>query len=178
MNKHVYFILICLLIVSCTHKNTPVEVKDKLNFGIYTISPPKGYWYYPRKFLDKYKSSKDFSVITYWENKDDALKETYPKKKIGVFFNFFVTANTYKKIEDYYKAARGAGVTYSELPREAETLKTMANWSCKQTYHGIYGIECISLTDNAISIGIYGSNKNAVLSKLQLLHTMLDVKGI
>ena len=67
MHKSIYLLLICLLIFGCTNNSAPIEVKDKLHFGKYSVSPPKGYWYFPRKFPDKFSTSKDFFLITFWE---------------------------------------------------------------------------------------------------------------
>jgi hypothetical protein len=177
MRKLVCFFLLSLFVFGCTGKPEPMQVQGELKFGPYVISPPNGYWYFPRKYPNMFKSSKDYFVVTFWENKEDTSKKSYPKKSIGVCFNFFVAANKYKNIDDYYNDARKFGVTYKRLPNEAEVLKSMANWSCKQTGQGMYGIECISLRDNFIAICEYGDDKNksAVLSKIQLLQKMLMI---
>jgi len=148
-------------------------VKGDLNFGHYIISPPKGYWYFPRKFPSELKTPKDIFLITFWEDREAASRKP-PPNNIGVFFNFLVSANTYKNWEAYYEAARGLGIIYQELPSEAVSLKTMVNWSCKETGQGLYGIECISLEDNLVTIGVYGSDKVTVLSRLPLLRRLVE----
>lgn len=173
MRKLICFFLLSLFVFGCAGKPTPIQVKGELKFGPYVIAPPKGYWYFPNRYPKVFKSSEDI-VVTFWEDKEDTSRESYPKDRIGVFLNLGVTANTYKNIEAYYDAARISGVTYKELPNEAEMLKTIAHWSCKQTGQGMYGIECISLRDNIVTIGAYGGNKNAVLLKIQLLQKMLE----
>jgi hypothetical protein len=84
-----------------------------------------------------------------------------------------VSANTYNNFEAYYDAAGTLGITYKDLPNEAEMLKAMANWSCKEIEHGVYGIECVSLRDNIVIIGAYGDDKSAVLFKIPLLQEMV-----
>jgi len=53
-------------------------------------------------------------------------------------------------------------------------LKSITNWSCKQTTHSFYGIECISLGENLVTIGVYGNNKTNVLAEVPALKQMID----
>ncbi|MCL5238691.1 MAG: hypothetical protein M1353_12780 [Nitrospirae bacterium] len=172
VRKLAYFFLLSLFVFNCTGKPAPVQVNGELTFGQYIISPPKGYWYFPRKFPAKLRTSNDIFLVTFWEDKESVSRKVVPNKT-GVFFNFAVSANTYKNFEAYYDAARTLGITYGELPNEAEMLRTMTNWNCKQTGQGVYGIECISLRDHIVIIGAYGNNKGEVLSKIPALKQMI-----
>ena len=176
MRKIICFFLLSLFVFGCSGKPAPTQVKGNLKFGPYVITPPKGYWYFPSRYPKVFKSSKKKFLVTFWEDKEDTSRESYPKDRIGLFFNFGVTVNTYKNIEAYYDTGRASGITYKELPNEAKMLKSITNWSCKEqpVESGYYGIECISLRDNIITIGAYGGDKNAVLSKIQLLQKMLE----
>ena len=168
-----WLFLFAFFVCGCSGKPVPVKVNGDLKFGQYIISPPEGYWYLPRIFPSEFKTPKDIFLIAFWENKEAALRKTAPSQ-IGVLFNFAVSVNTYKDWEAYYKAAKAFGLTYQELPNEATPFKNMANWSCKERGQGIYGIECISLADNLITIGVYGFDKDAVLSKLPLLQKLVE----
>ena len=173
MRQLACFFLLSLFICGCSGKPVPVIVNGELTFGRYIITPPNGYRYFPRKFPTKIKTPKDLFLITFWEDKEVALRKTAPNK-IGVFFNFAVSANTYKDFDAYYEAARALGITYKDLPNEAEILKAAVNWSCKQAGQSFYGIECISLGDNLVTIGTYGSDKEAVLSQIPMLQKMVE----
>ncbi len=183
MHKSIYLFLICLLILGCTNKSAPIEVKDKLHFGNYSVSPPKGYWYFPRKLPDKFSTSKDFFLITFWEDKAtasmvSALRKTpshrFDPDSMKVFFNFGVTINNYKKFDEYYNTAQSFGIKYDELPSEADILKSEANWNCKQNTRSYYGIECIALGKNLIIVGVYGYRKANVLTKIPIFKQMID----
>jgi hypothetical protein len=181
MHKSIYLLLICLLIFGCTNNSAPIEVKDKLHFGKYSVSPPKGYWYFPRKFPDKFSTSKDFFLITFWEDKAMASKVSAMRKtsshsldSLKVFFNFGVTVNSYKKFDEYYNTAQSLGIRYDELPSEANMLKSEANWSCKQTIPSLYVIECISLGENLVTISVNGNSKADVLTKIPIFKQMID----
>jgi hypothetical protein len=183
MHKSIYLLLICLLIFGCTNKSEPIEVKDKLHFGNYSVSPPKGYWYFPKKFSDKFSTSKDFFLITFWEDKAIASKVSALRKttshrldpdSMKVFFNFGVTVNKYKKFDEYYNTAQSFGIKYDELPSEAGMLKSLTNWSCKQNTQGYYCIECISLGKNLITVGVYGYRKADALTKIPIFKQMID----
>lgn len=173
MHKLAYYFLLSLFVFSCTGEPTPVQVNGDLKSGRYIISPPKGYWYFPMKFPPILRTPKDIFLLTFWEDKEVASRKGV-LNKTSVFFNFAVSANTYKNFEAYYDAARTLGITYTELPNEAEMLKTITNWSCKQIGQGVYGIECISLREHIITIGAYGDDKGAVLSKITLLQKMVE----
>jgi hypothetical protein len=173
MYKSIYLLLVCLLILSCTYESTPVEVKERLIFGNYIISPPRGYWYFPRKYPDKFNTAKDLFLITFWEDKVAASRKAAPDN-VRVFFNFAVSMDRYEKFDAYYKAAESSGIKYKTLPSEAGMLKSIANWSCKQTIQSFYGIECISLDKNLVTVGVYGSSKSDVLTKIPALKQMID----
>jgi hypothetical protein len=184
MHKSIYLLLICLLIFGCTNNLAPIEVKDKLHFGNYSVSPPKGYWYFPRKFPDKFSTSKDFFLITFWEDKAIASKVSALRKtashrldcpdSLKVFFNFSVTVNNYKKFDEFYNTTQSLGIKYDELPSEADILKSEANWSCKQITTSLYGIECISLGKNLVIVSVNGNSKTDVLTKISIFKQMID----
>jgi hypothetical protein len=172
MIKLVYIILLSLFIFGCSGKPSPVQTNNELKFGQYIISPPKNYWYFPRKYPTNFRTSKDIFLLTFWKDKEDISRKD--PNHISIFFNLAVSANKYKNFEDYYNRAKAFGVKYNKLPDEAGTLKTIQNWSCKQTGEGIFGIECISLGDNLVTIGAYGNDKGLVFSNIPLLQKMLE----
>lgn len=173
MYKIIYLLLVCLLILNCTYESTPVEVKERQIFGNYIISPPRGYWYFPRKYPDKFNTAKDLFLITFWVNKVAASRKA-ATDNVRVFFNFAVSMDRYKNFDAYYKTAESSGIKYDALPSEAGMLKSMTNWSCKQTIQSFYGIECISLDENLVTIGVYGISKAEVLTKIPTLKQMID----
>ncbi|MDA8155975.1 MAG: hypothetical protein M0Z52_05925 [Actinomycetota bacterium] len=100
MYKPVCLLLIYFSLFGCISKHGPKQVNGQLRFGEYSVLPPKGYWYFPRKYPAKFKTSKDYFVITFWKDKDTIFKvaETASSKKplpagysISPFFNFFIT---------------------------------------------------------------------------------------
>jgi hypothetical protein len=173
MHKSACLLLVCLLIIGCTSKNVPVQVKGRLTFGNYSFSPPEGYWYFSRKYPDKFDTHMNTFLITFFEDKAKALKKVSPDKT-DVFFNFAVTKNKYKDFDEFYRSAEKLGVKYDELPIEANILKSNKDWSCKQLITSIYSIECISLGENLVSMVAFGQNKTSVLSKITLLKQMID----
>lgn len=183
MYKHVFLILACLFMVSCSQEPMPVEVKGKLNLGLYSISPPQGYWYYPGKYPGEFRTRKDLLMITFYEDKKTALKMKDIRKQssnefnpdiLKVFFNFSLTVNNYKNLNEYYSHAQYSGIQFNELPDEADILKSEANWSCKQKVHGLYVIECVLLGRHMATAGVAGNNKADVLAKVPLLKSMLE----
>jgi hypothetical protein len=86
--KHIFcktLLLICIFIIGCSSKPAPLQVHGTLRFGPYNIAPPAGYWYYQRKYPKTFKlpvkTSKDFFLESFFENKDTLLKNT----RNGVF---------------------------------------------------------------------------------------------
>jgi hypothetical protein len=182
MHKHIFLIIICFLIVGCSQEPMPVEVKGKLDFGVCSISPPRGFWYYPGKYPGEFRTRKDLLLITFYEDKETALKMKDIRKQssnefnpdiLKVFFNFSLTVNNYKNLNEYYGHAQFSGIQFNELPDEADILKSEANWSCKQKVHGLYVIECVSLGKHLATAGVAGNNKADVLAKAPLLKSML-----
>ena len=153
-------------------KASPVKVNDEIIFGRYIIRPPKNYWFYPKKYPSQFKTSKDIFLVTFWKDKDDLVGKHL--KAENALLNFGVSANIYKDFSDYYYRAQKAGVNYKDVPEEMDKLKTMPNWSCKQPAQGIFGIECISLRDELITIGIYGFEKATVMSNYPVFLRMLE----
>jgi len=173
MRKLVYLLLAFLLIFSCANEPTLVEVKGRLRFGNYIISPPNGYWYFPKTYPNKFNTPNDLFLITFWEDKVESSRKVVPDN-VKVFFNFSVTLDRYKKFNAYYKDAESLGIKYDSLPSEASMLKSIGNWSCKQTIQSYYGIECISLDENLVTVGAYGNSKADVLTKIPILKQMID----
>jgi hypothetical protein len=173
MNKSVYLLIFCFIIIGCTHEPKPVQVKDRLIFGNYSISPPKGYWYFPGKYPAKFSTQKDLFLITFWEDKAAASGKT-PPDKLRVMFNFAVSQNNYKSLDAYYKVSESSGLKYDALPVEADMLKSTANWSCKQTNLSLYVIECNSLGENLVTLAVFGKNKSDVLAKMPEFKQMID----
>jgi len=176
--KHIFcktLLLFCIFIIGCSSKPAPMQVHGTLRFGPYNIAPPAGYWYYQRKYPKTFKlpvkTSKDFFLESFFENKDTLLKNT----RNGVFINFGVYKNIYKSFDEYRTNAEKyePWFSYEELPKEAQVLKNMPNWNCKQTNWGAYGIQCIALGKDLVGIGIFG-DKNRVLSKIPEFKSMVD----
>ncbi len=178
--KHIFcktlLLLFCIFIIGCSSKPAPMQVHGTLRFGPYNIAPPAGYWYYQRKYPKSFrlpvKTSKDFFLETFFENKDVISHKT----RSGVFINFGVYKNIYKSFDEYYRVTaekNGSLFSYEELPREAQVLKTMPDWSCKQTNWGTYGVQCIALDKDLVAVGIFG-DKNRVLSKIPEFKKMLE----
>ncbi len=168
----IIMLLISLFVCGCSDKHSPVQVSGELEIGHYMISPPKGYWYFPRKYLGKFKASNDIFLITFWKDKEAATRKD--PDKMGAFFNFGVSENKFNNFDNYYNNASDSGIKYNNLPSETSILNTIDNWSCKQSDQGVYGIECISLRDNLITIGVYGNDKGLVFSKIPLLQKVLE----
>ncbi|MDA8174014.1 MAG: hypothetical protein M0018_05420 [Nitrospiraceae bacterium] len=180
--KPVCLLLICFSLFSCISKHGPKQVKGQLRFGEYSVLPPKGYWYFPREYPAKFNTSKDYFVITFWKDKDTifkAAKAASSKKplpagySIGPFFNFFITKNTYKNFEEYYNSAL-RGFKFNPLPKEADILNSEANWSCKQSDFGSYGINCTSLGKRLVVIGVFGKDEAVVAPEIPTFKQMLD----
>jgi len=173
-NKIVCFTLtfVCIATFGCTATHSPIQANGELEFGRYLFMAPEGYWYFPKKYPATFKTSKDIFLITFWKDKEALSRKN--AKEIGVFINFAVSPNTYKNFETYYIAAKELGIKYEELPEEAFMLKTIANWSCKQTGQGVFGIECTSLGDDLVTFGVYGNDKGIVMSNVSLLQRMLE----
>lgn len=169
--------LFCILIVGCSSNAAPRQVHGSLRFGPYTISPPAGCWYfqreYPKSFKLPVKTSKDFFLESFFENKDMLLNKHNIRN--GVFIDFAVYKNIYKSFDEYRTIAKkyDPGFSYEELPKEAQVLKNMPNWNCKQTNWGVYGLQCIALRKDQVVIGIFGDKKR-VLSKIPEFKTMVD----
>jgi hypothetical protein len=173
--KLVYVMLLGLFIFGCSEKNAPVQVKGELKIGQYIISPPINYWHFPREYPPKHKSEKNGYILTFYKDKETinaiANKDT---NKLDYFINFGIFENKYKNNEEYYSSAKAAGRIHKDLPNEVGVLLTNKNWSCKQTVEGLYGIECISLGSNIVTIGAYGYEEKKVLSHISLLQKMLE----
>jgi len=176
MMKLVSVMLLGLFIFGCSEKNTPksapVQVNGVLKIGQYTISPPISYWYFPREYPPKHETAKNGFLLTFFKYKEGITKKD--PKKIDFFINFGLFKNKYKNSEEYYSSAKAAGIIHKDLPKEVGVLLTNKNWSCKQTAEGLYGIECISLGSNLVTIGAYGYEEKKVLSHISLLQKMLE----
>lgn len=167
-------LLLFLCVSGCSKQSGPVMVKGELKFGQYILSPPAGYWYFPVKHATKIRPSGSIFLITFWKHKEGARLSKGARNDIGVIFNFAVSANTYKSVDAYYAAARSSGITYKAVPKEAQVLGSLTDWSCKRLLSSVYGIECVSLRDNLITIGAYGKDKDAVISKIPVLQKMIE----
>jgi hypothetical protein len=172
MIKLVFVLLFGLLILGCTKKNTPVQVNGVLKIGQYIISPPIGYWYFPKKHPLKHKMAKKDFLLTFCKDKESISKKD--PTKIDCLINFGLFENKYKNYEDYYNNAKVAGISYDKLPDEADILKSNTNWSCMQTLQGPYAIECVSLRKDLVIISAFGFEKEKVLSHISLLQKMLE----
>ncbi len=168
------FLLLFVCVSGCSRQSGPVMVKGQLQFGQYILSPPAGYWYFPGKHATKIRPSGSIFLITFWKHKEEARLNKGVRANIGVFFNFVVSTNTYKSVEAYYDAARRSGITYKAIPKEAQVLGSLTDWSCNRILSSVYGIECVSLRDNLITIGAYGKDKGAVISKIPVLQKMIE----
>ena len=176
MNKIIHVLLVCLSVVGCSRNSSPVQVISPIEFGGYQISPPYGYWYFPRKISSDFRKSDFLVLLTFWPNKKDVTyrNRQYAPGEQVIFLNFVIAENKYGSFEAYYAAAKKAGVTYLDLSPEQKILQMIPDWSCKQSNEGIYGIECISLRDDLLTIGVHGDDKNQVLMKIPLLKRMIE----
>lgn len=172
MHRVICLILFCSLIFGCAAKAKITQVNDDvLIFGHYKFSPPKGYWYFPRRFPEKFETSKDIFLVTFWSNKEAATINLAEKPE---FINFAISTNLYKDFDSYYEAAKLSGIVYEKLPDEAYMLENIPGWSCKHVFHGLHGIECVKLIDNLITIGAYGTNRNELLAKAPIIRKMTE----
>lgn len=164
-------VLLSLFVLLCSCNSRPLQVKSELKFGHYVISPPINYFYFQKKFPDKLSDKNDYFLVTFWKDPPDTSKKDLID--LSIFFNFAVIAKNFETFDDFYNNAKSLGFNYYDLPSEAKGLKNIDKWSCKQTEDGVYGIECVSIRDHIITIGLYGKEKATVLSQLPLLQKML-----
>jgi hypothetical protein len=166
-----YWLVIIILLAGCSNDG-PIKVKNEIKFGPYAISPPIGYWYFPRKFPVNIKSSEELFLLTFYKNKK--ATENRNPEHFGLFFNLGVTQNNYENIGDYYSEAKKSEVPYNDLPDEANDLLDFKEWSCKQYSISIgYGIECISLRKHLVTIAEIGEDKKIVIDNIPILKRML-----
>jgi hypothetical protein len=147
-----------------------------VKFGGYEFLPPQGYWYFPRQLPTDFRKKKDyFPVITFAANRKDMPHKSrkYERGEQFLFYNFALAENKYGSLEAMYNAARQAGVHFSELPPEAETLNKIPNWSCKQS-EPYTTIVCNSLNNDLLSIYVFGSNRAEVLATIPQLKKMIE----
>lgn len=142
--RHIFYLVISFLGCS-SQPNQPIQVTDSLTVGHYKFSPPKGYWYFPKKFPKKISKPDDLFLITFWEDKN-TTENIMLQKSATVFYNFAVSPSEYKDFRTYYEEAKAHGITYEPLPMEAVALENITNWSCKYLFRSFYSIECITLT--------------------------------
>ena len=184
VKKTILSSLLLLLILGCdslsdntahvdTAPNKPTQVINRLVVGHYSLKPPKAYWYFPRKYPQKKLDYDNYLLITFWETKE-AIADASPGKSIQVFFNFGVFENKHDNYDSYYKEMKSYGIIYEELPKAVMELNNFKTWSCKTSFHSMYSIECITLIDNLVGIGILGSNKSEVLAKSHMLRDMIE----
>jgi hypothetical protein len=175
MKRHIYLFAICLLVFACSKVPSPVQVTAPIEFGGYEIQPPQGYWYFPKQLPADFRKKEDyFAVMTFASNKEDMPSKNKKMSAHFLFFNFGIAENKYKSFEDYYNAAKQAGVHYNDLPTEAEVLNEIPNWSCKQPEVSYTTIECNCLKDDILSIYVTGSDKAEVFSTTPQLKQMIE----
>lgn len=174
MLQRIYLILIVMLMSGCSSaaEHSLIQINREVEVGPYVVSPPKGYWYFPREYSNNFKNSEDIFLLTFWENKEGVLKKD--PTLAGIFFNLGIAENKYNNFDEYYNEARKWNIKYDKLPEKASLLLTLKNWSCKQNVTSVYGIECIALGNNLITIGGFGSEKDLVLNKISLFKNMIE----
>lgn len=174
MDKLNYYLLmiLCVFILGCTVDTSAIQANGELKFGRYIFTPPDGYWFFVKKYPANFKTKSDFFVVTFWESKEAVSREGLKGKE--TFFNFAVSSSVCQDYKSYYDEAGRLGVTYEHLPVEASALQSIDNWSCKQTDHGIFGIECVSLRKELVTFGIYGNEKGEVMAKIPVFKKMIE----
>lgn len=179
MKKTFAVILFCLLAFACSRNSLPTEVTSSIEFGGYKMSPPHGYWYFSkaRQLSPTFRKKNDFlAVLTLWPNKESMPhkdRKYAPGEQI-LFINFCIAENRYDSFKAYYAAAEKAGVTYTTLSPEEQEVQSIPSWSCKQSHTSVYGIECISLRQDLLTMGLYGSDKDQVLANIPVLKSMIE----
>lgn len=173
MMNRLICVFVFIFISGCHDSNIdPIQVDSNLKFGKYIVSPPIGYWYFQKEYPTGGVVGDSIFLVTFWKNKEEM--DVKNLNNTSTFFNFALSENRYNSYDAYYAAANESGVSYDELKGEKVKLMARAGWSCKQTEQGVYGIECISLRDNLVTIGAYGNDKSEVLSNLPQLQKMLE----
>ncbi len=162
-------IIILSIIFFCTSLEAAVtQVKSNIKFGPYIISPPKGYWYYPKKFTQGVHKNTDFFLLTFCPNKNYFLTPPIP-----MFINFSVTKKTFKNYSEYYKNSRKYGAYYSNLPEHINSHLEVPEWSCKMLNHGYKGVECIAINEYLITVALIGKNIDEIEKNIPTLKSML-----
>lgn len=163
--------LFLMLVSGCSKNTSPTQVVEQIKFGKYKVSPPSGYWYFPRSFPKKFTKDDDSFLLTFFEKKE--LISNSESAKDGIFINLIVSNNKYKSKSDYYDEMSKYGAKYSNLPEDGKNSNDK-DWTCKQVIHGLYGIECFSQNkEHFIIIGMFGERKK-VNKEVHLLYDMLE----
>lgn len=163
--------------MSCSKTSSPIQVTGPIDFGGYEISPPQGYWYFPRQLPTDFRKKKDyFAVMTFASNIEEMPRENeqYARNAHFLFFNFGIAEKKYRSLKSYYNAAKRAGVRYNDLPPEAEDLNKIPHWSCKQPEMSYPTIECSTLKNDVLAIYVTGSDRSEVFSAIPQLKQMME----
>ena len=171
MNQ-LFLLFVSILCIACSGQASSLtQVTSEITIGNYIVSPPTNYWYYSREYPSSFQDVDDIFLLTF--NKDkQSLTAKHPGKN-GTFFNISISNSKYSSTENYYTEAKKWGVEHANLPeREGKTLN-LNSWSCMQVTSGMSGIECISLRNHLITIGVFGSDGEAVLANVELLQKVL-----
>jgi hypothetical protein len=171
-------VLFILLLIGCANSSdSPRQVKSRMEFGSYSLMPPRGYWYFPRQYPYKELDEDNSFLLTFWDTKSAAV-EAGTKRSPGKFWNPVVNIgvfkNEYKDKHQYYKALKLKGLDYEPLPEEAKILRRVRGWSCKVSLWGFYSLECMTMPDNIVLIAVFGPDKDEVLAKVSLLKSVLE----
>lgn len=163
MRKNLLIVL-ALILASCS-TDKPIKVQGEIHFGHYSVSPPLGYWYFPRNFPESFESPEKLFLVSFFKSKD-VFKKNAPNLK-ETSFNIGVLKNSYTSYEDYYAEGKKHEVLYEELSPNLNDLITLKGWSCKKpNIDGQFVVECISLRNNLVEISANGENEKQIFGDL------------
>lgn len=165
--KFIVSIVFIVSLLGCSSNISPKQVKGEIQVGQYFVSPPNNFWYYPRKYPNKIAEG-EYYLLTFSPN-----EESLTEYSNDIFLNFGVTKNKYTSFENYYHDVKKHDVVFNDLPGSLGKDLTLSGWNCKIFETSQFGVECVSLRDDLITIGIFGQNKETVISKIPLFKRML-----
>lgn len=173
-------LLVSVLILSgCDRRGEPIKADGPMSIGHYEFTPPSGWLYFHKEFPKKFTPS-DFLVVSFFEN-EDLLPISIPSDYQATFFNFAVFMKKADTFDEYYKMAEENNVKFEELSGRTEVLNDLGDeWSCRYSYHNLHALECVTIVDNLVSVGVFGSIKDDVerrAPQLKELAESFKVKG-
>jgi len=168
MKKYLFIIFVLILTSSCSN-DEPSLVQGSISFGTYEVSPPMGYWYYPRSYPKEFTDS-DFFLLTFFKSK----KRNVERDIRETSFNVGVSLNNYTDFSQYYDQAKMHNAEYGVLPTKINRMLDFNGWSCMdQNTDGFFTVSCVSLRKELITISASGKSVNSVLKDIELFKTLI-----